>query len=121
MGLYEKIVEYHKNTPQEEIDRVWKLSEDLQDSDSITIDEFMEQLTERQKELNAKHQRDWYQREKKKKIKKNKLKAKQKRYVEKLTDSYVRKYLKLHGFIGEITQDLIEIQRQSLLLKRELR
>ena len=51
MGLYEKIVEYHNNTPQEEIDRVWALSEDLEDSESITVGKFMEQLSERQKDL----------------------------------------------------------------------
>ena len=51
MGLYDKIVEYHNNTPQEEIDRVWALSKDLEDSESITVGKFMEQLSERQKDL----------------------------------------------------------------------
>ena len=53
MGLYEKIVEYYNNTPQEEIDRVWALSEDYNypEFGGITVGEFMEQLDERQKEL----------------------------------------------------------------------
>lgn len=43
MGYYEKLVEYYKNTPQEEIDRTWEKSADY-DNFGIKVSEMLNNI-----------------------------------------------------------------------------